>query len=80
MVLVVCFIAGYLPTFQKLLIRWDTGDNSYCYLIIPLLLYICRDKKDILIFPEIHGACYQSCLIPFQHHGPQITQILKDER
>jgi len=24
---------------------WDSGDNSYCYLIVPLFLYLCWEKR-----------------------------------
>ena len=39
------FAISYWPTFQKLGIRWDSGDNSYCYLIAPLFLYLCWEKR-----------------------------------
>jgi len=53
MVLVACFIAGYWPAFQKLMIRWDNGDNNYCYLIIPLFIYLCWDRKNKFEFLDI---------------------------
>jgi len=43
---------SFLPVFQKLAIQWDTGDNSYCYLIVPLFLYLCWEKKDSFKFGE----------------------------
>jgi len=39
------FLLGLFPIFQKLQIRWNSGDNSYCYLIIPLFLYMLWEKK-----------------------------------
>ena len=48
-----CFIVGYWPAFQKLMIRWDSGDNSYCYLIIPMFIYLCWDKKNTFKFLDI---------------------------
>ncbi len=38
------------PIMQKLSIRWEGGDNNYCYLVVPLFLYLLYDiraRKDI---------------------------------
>lgn len=43
--LVAVLTISFYPVFQKLMIRWDSGDNSYCYLIVPLFLYLCWEKK-----------------------------------
>jgi exosortase D (VPLPA-CTERM-specific) len=40
-----CFVISYLPVFQKLLIRWSTEDNSYCYLIVPLFFYFLWERR-----------------------------------
>ena len=40
------FLLGLLPVLQKLQIQWDSGDNSYAYLIVPLFLYLCWENKD----------------------------------
>jgi exosortase D (VPLPA-CTERM-specific) len=48
----VIFTIGFFPVMQKLSIRWGTGDNSYCYLIIPLFLYLCWEKKESFRFGE----------------------------
>ena len=40
------FLLAFLPVFQKLVYRWGSGDSSYCYLIVPLFLYLCWEKKD----------------------------------
>ena len=39
------FTAGFWPLFQKLCMRWDSGDSSYCYLVVPLFLYLCWEKR-----------------------------------
>ena len=39
------FLIAYWPVFHKMSIRWSAGDNSYCYLIVPLFLYLCWDKQ-----------------------------------
>ena len=41
-----CFIFGYWPALQKMTIRWSGGDNNYCYLVIPLFLYLCWDRRN----------------------------------
>ena len=46
------FAVSYWPVFQKLEKQWSTGDNSYCYLIIPLFLYLCWDIRDRFRFRE----------------------------
>lgn len=40
------FVLGFLPLIQKIVMRWDNGDNSYCYLIVPLFVYLCWEKKN----------------------------------
>ena len=40
-----CFIIGYWPAIQKMSLRWSGGDNNYCYLVIPLFLYLCWDRR-----------------------------------
>ncbi len=39
------FLLGFFPALQKINIRWGEGDNSYCYLIVPLFLYLCWEKR-----------------------------------
>jgi exosortase len=41
------FVIAYWPIFQKLAYQWSLGDNSYCYLILPIFLYLLFDKKDL---------------------------------
>ncbi|PQP35126.1 hypothetical protein C6A37_04150 [Desulfobacteraceae bacterium SEEP-SAG9] len=52
MLIMVCFAVAYWPVFLKLAKQWSSGDNSYCYLIIPLYLYLLYDKKDLFKFGE----------------------------
>ena len=33
------FVLAFWPVLQKLSIRWEGGDNNYCYLVVPLFLY-----------------------------------------
>jgi len=39
------FSIAYLPAFEKLLKQWSAGDNSYCYLIVPLFVYLLYDMS-----------------------------------
>lgn len=48
----IAFLISFFPLLQKLAIRWDSGDNSYCYLIVPLFLYLCWEKKKDFNFGE----------------------------
>ena len=48
-----CFFIGYWPMFQKMILRWTTGDNNYCYLIVPLFLYLCWEQKSRFRFGNL---------------------------
>lgn len=45
-------VLGYWPVFQRLIRSWNSGDNSYGYLIIPLFLYLCWEKKNSFRFDQ----------------------------
>jgi exosortase D (VPLPA-CTERM-specific) len=47
---------GYLPVLQKLAIRWSNDDNSYCYLVVPVFLYLCWEKRDHFRFDEFNWS------------------------
>ncbi|MCP4691492.1 MAG: VPLPA-CTERM-specific exosortase XrtD, partial [Desulfobacterales bacterium] len=44
-IMAACFFAAFHPALYKLSIRWSSGDNSYCWLIIPLFIYLCWDMR-----------------------------------
>jgi exosortase len=46
------FLLSMLPALQKLTMRWDNSDSSYCYLIVPLFLYLCWEKRGAFRFGE----------------------------
>ena len=52
--MLITFLLGFLTFLQKMAIRWDSGDNSYCYLIFPLFVYLCWEKKDSFRFDEFN--------------------------
>lgn len=43
---------GYWPLFLKLVGQWESGDNDYCYLVVPLVLYLCWEKRESFRFAE----------------------------
>ncbi|HIJ91204.1 MAG: VPLPA-CTERM-specific exosortase XrtD [Desulfobulbaceae bacterium] len=45
-------VLGYWSVFQRLMITWDSGDNSYGYLVIPLFLFLCWEKRDSFRFGQ----------------------------
>jgi len=45
LVILACFGVAYWPAFQKLVKQWSAGDNSYCYLIVPLFAYLLWDLR-----------------------------------
>jgi exosortase D (VPLPA-CTERM-specific) len=50
--MIACLLLGFYPVTQKLIARWGSGDNSYGYLIVPLFLYLCWEKKDQFRFDQ----------------------------
>jgi exosortase D (VPLPA-CTERM-specific) len=64
------FAIGFLPIFQKITIRWSEGDNSYCYLVFPMFIYLCWEKKNHFKFDQftlslwgLVPACFSVFLI-----------------
>ncbi|MFZ7126486.1 MAG: VPLPA-CTERM-specific exosortase XrtD [Desulfobacterales bacterium] len=45
MLLIAVLAASFLPPIQKLVQQWNTGDNNYCFLIPPLVAYLCWDRR-----------------------------------
>ena len=46
----------YLPILEKLLHRWNQGDNSYCYLVPLIFFYLCWEKRKIFNFEVFSGS------------------------
>ncbi|WP_291327882.1 VPLPA-CTERM-specific exosortase XrtD [Desulfovibrio sp. UCD-KL4C] len=42
------WIVLYLNSFPSLLRRWNTDDYSYCWIVVPLALYIAWQRRDML--------------------------------
>jgi EpsI family protein len=38
-------IFAYWPVYQKISIHWSSGDSNYCYLVIPLFIYLLWDRR-----------------------------------
>ena len=47
-----CFFVSYSPAFHKLMMRWSSGDNNYAYLIVPLFIYLCWERRSRFRFGE----------------------------
>lgn len=45
-------VAGYWVFFQRMALMWDSGDNSYGYLVVPLFFYLCWEKRERFRFDE----------------------------
>jgi len=58
LVILTSFVMAYWPVFQKIEKQWSAGDNSYCYLIVPLFLYLCYDKKGHFRFGEFSWSLW----------------------
>ncbi len=63
-------IISYEPILKKLLIRWHNGDNNYCYLILPIFIYLCWEKRQSFNFNQFSGSYWgivaliiSSCII-----------------
>ena len=53
-VLILCFfILSFGDIFDKMIIRWSTDDNNYCYLVVPLFIYLLWDRRSRFAFKEI---------------------------
>ncbi len=46
------FLVAFWPVFQKLGLRWNSGDNSYGYVIAPMFIYLCWEKRHTFRFGE----------------------------
>ena len=47
------FIFSYWTVLYKMTIRWSTGDNNYCYLVLPLFVYLLWDRRRRFSFAEL---------------------------
>nr|MBF0223126.1 VPLPA-CTERM-specific exosortase XrtD [Desulfobulbaceae bacterium] len=50
--ILISFVAGFWTSLAELLIRWDSGDNSYGYLVIPLFVYLCWEERKTFHFEK----------------------------
>ena len=52
LLLLACLGASFWPVLVKFSHQWTNDDNSYCYLVVPLFLYLCWEKKDYFRFGD----------------------------
>ncbi len=45
-------IVGFWPFIQSMIKRWDNEDSNYCFLVVPLFLYLCWEKHLQFKFSE----------------------------
>ncbi|NDV26505.1 VPLPA-CTERM-specific exosortase XrtD [Desulfovibrio sp. JC010] len=59
------WIALYWDSFPPLLRRWNTDDYSYCWLVVPLALYVAWQRKDLLpkVITPSAGSAYAALLL-----------------
>ena len=43
---------SFRPILQELVRVWDSGDNNYCFLVVPLFLYLCWEKRETFRFTQ----------------------------
>ncbi|WP_028319645.1 exosortase C-terminal domain/associated protein EpsI [Desulfobulbus elongatus] len=43
--LLFCLVVGFWPAIQKMVSLWNFDDSNYCYLVVPLFLYLCWEKR-----------------------------------
>jgi exosortase D (VPLPA-CTERM-specific) len=58
LIILASFIAGYWTSISKLIHRWNSGDDNYCFLIIPLFLYLCWEKRRHFRFAEFSWSIW----------------------
>jgi hypothetical protein len=44
--IIAVFVLAFWPIMQKLSMRWEGGDNNYCYLVVPLFTYLLWDRRE----------------------------------
>ncbi|TIH18582.1 VPLPA-CTERM-specific exosortase XrtD [Marinifilum sp. JC120] len=62
---VAAWIVLYWDSFPPLLRRWNTDDYSYCWLVVPLALYVAWQRKDLLpkVITPSSGSGYLALLL-----------------
>lgn len=51
-------IFGFWPFIESMTQRWDSEDTNYCYLVIPLFLYLCWEKHRQFKFTEFSWSAW----------------------
>jgi exosortase D (VPLPA-CTERM-specific) len=58
-----CFFGANWPLLEKLLAYWQSGDNSYCYFVVPLFLYLLWEYRLRFQFKEIAWSSWGVVLV-----------------
>jgi exosortase D (VPLPA-CTERM-specific) len=57
------YLLAFIPVFEKLGVHWNQGDNSYCYLVVPLFLYLCWEKRAEFYFDQFSWSPWGIALV-----------------
>ncbi len=62
---VAAWIVLYWDSFMPLVRRWNTGDSSYCWLVVPLALLLAWQRRDLLpkVITPSTGSAYVVLLL-----------------
>ncbi|ACS80485.1 VPLPA-CTERM-specific exosortase XrtD [Maridesulfovibrio salexigens] len=62
---IAAWVMLYWDSFPPLLRRWNTDDYSYCWLVVPLALYVAWQRKDLLpkVITPSPGSGYLTLLL-----------------
>jgi exosortase D (VPLPA-CTERM-specific) len=58
LLLALSVIAGFWPFIESMAQRWDTEDSNYCFLVVPLFLYLCWEKHQQFKFTEFSWSAW----------------------
>lgn len=56
LLLAASIVAGFWPFIQNMVYRWDNEDSNYCFLVVPLFLYLCWEKHLQFKFSEFRAS------------------------
>ena len=77
-----CLAIGFRELLPKLMVQWDAGDNSYGYMIIPLVGYLLWEKRTVFQFQSFSWSyagvvpiLLSVCLIVIGELGAVLTFV-----
>jgi exosortase D (VPLPA-CTERM-specific) len=52
MVLLSAGLLSYWPVLERLVLRWNSGDDNYCFLVPAIFLYLCWERRESFRFSQ----------------------------